>query len=150
MISNVITKKELIGDSKASQNSVKLDINPSTISDNFKDKKNYGYTQLGTFYGCDPVLLDDVNALITILYDAAYFADMTPFGDLSKKFEPQGASGLVGLMESHISIHTWPEDGVAVVDVYTCGTKKSCQQAYSSLKQSLQPKKIKKQRLIKR
>ena len=25
------------------------------------------------------------------------------------------------LAESHISIHTWPEDGKAAVDVYTCG-----------------------------
>jgi S-adenosylmethionine decarboxylase len=25
------------------------------------------------------------------------------------------------LSESHISIHTWPEDGKAAVDVYTCG-----------------------------
>jgi S-adenosylmethionine decarboxylase len=26
------------------------------------------------------------------------------------------------LSESHISIHTWPEEGMAAVDVYTCGT----------------------------
>jgi len=25
------------------------------------------------------------------------------------------------LSESHISIHTWPEEGKAAVDVYTCG-----------------------------
>jgi S-adenosylmethionine decarboxylase len=26
------------------------------------------------------------------------------------------------LSESHISIHTWPEEGKAALDVYTCGT----------------------------
>jgi len=25
------------------------------------------------------------------------------------------------LAESHISIHTWPENGMAVCDVFTCG-----------------------------
>lgn len=30
-------------------------------------------------------------------------------------------SVVIGIAESHISIHTWPETGDATVDVYTCG-----------------------------
>ena len=41
--------------------------------------------------------------------------------NISKKFEPQGVTVLCLLSESHISIHTWPEEGKAAVDVYTCG-----------------------------
>jgi len=30
-------------------------------------------------------------------------------------------SAFAALAESHISIHTWPEDSVAELDVFTCG-----------------------------
>lgn len=39
----------------------------------------------------------------------------------SYKFHPQGVTALGLLSESHISIHTWPENGYAAVDVFTCG-----------------------------
>ena len=39
----------------------------------------------------------------------------------SHKFEPQGVTCVAMLAESHISIHTWPEEGFAVCDVFTCG-----------------------------
>lgn len=32
-----------------------------------------------------------------------------------------GVTGVVLLAESHISIHTWPEHGVAAVDLFVCG-----------------------------
>ncbi len=35
--------------------------------------------------------------------------------------EGAGVTGVALLAESHISIHTWPEEGKAAVDVYTCG-----------------------------
>ncbi|MES2743645.1 MAG: adenosylmethionine decarboxylase [Pseudomonadota bacterium] len=33
----------------------------------------------------------------------------------------QGVTGMVLLAESHISIHTWPEDGFAAADIFMCG-----------------------------
>lgn len=38
-----------------------------------------------------------------------------PFG------EGMGVTGVALLAESHISIHTWPETGVAAVDLFVCG-----------------------------
>lgn len=35
-----------------------------------------------------------------------------------------GVTGLVALKESHISIHTWPENKFASVDIYMCGNAK--------------------------
>lgn len=32
-----------------------------------------------------------------------------------------GVTGVVLLAESHISIHTWPEDGYAAADIFMCG-----------------------------
>ena len=36
-------------------------------------------------------------------------------------FEPDGVSGVAVLAESHISVHTWPEDNYAAFDVFMCG-----------------------------
>ena len=36
------------------------------------------------------------------------------------KFEPQGFTALYLLSESHISIHTFPENNYAAIDIYTC------------------------------
>lgn len=36
-------------------------------------------------------------------------------------FEPLGVTGLLLLEESHVSIHTWPEQRYAAADFYTCG-----------------------------
>lgn len=37
------------------------------------------------------------------------------------KFTPSGVSGVAVLAESHISIHTWPDNKFAALDVFTCG-----------------------------
>ena len=37
------------------------------------------------------------------------------------QFEPDGMTGFLLLAESHISVHTWPEDGIAAIDIFTCG-----------------------------
>ena len=37
------------------------------------------------------------------------------------RFTPQGVTVLLALSESHASIHTYPEYGACMVDVFTCG-----------------------------
>lgn len=37
------------------------------------------------------------------------------------QFSPIGITGFLLLAESHISVHTWPEEGLATVDIFTCG-----------------------------
>ena len=38
------------------------------------------------------------------------------------KFQPHGVTGYALLAESHMSIHTWPEDGIARCDLFSCNS----------------------------
>ena len=76
---------------------------------------------LFTLKGCSAVLLDDESYIREMLIHAATLAQSTLLGLNSHKFEPQGVTAIAMLAESHISIHTWPENGMAVCDVFTCG-----------------------------
>ena len=72
-------------------------------------------------YDCDPSKLDDETFLRHTITTAAQRAGATLLNLTTHRFEPQGVTGLALLAESHISIHTWPENGYAAVDVFTCG-----------------------------
>ena len=72
-------------------------------------------------YDCDQSRLNDEAFLRTAITTAAKRAGATLLNLITHRFEPQGVTGLALLAESHISIHTWPENGYAAVDVFTCG-----------------------------
>ena len=80
-----------------------------------------GKHYLLNLYGCSFVLLNDEKCLIELLENAAVASGATVIQTIFKKFDPQGVTVICLLSESHISIHTWPEEGKAAVDVYTCG-----------------------------
>ena len=71
--------------------------------------------------GLDLELLSDPLALEVALRAGADRAGCTVLGVLKKRFEPHGASVVLLLSESHVSIHTWPELDYAAVDLFTCG-----------------------------
>lgn len=77
---------------------------------------------LADFYGVADSMLKDAAALEKLLTGAAIqagahvlFSHFHAFGDEG------GVTGVVLLAESHISIHTWPEEGFAAADVFMCG-----------------------------
>ena len=37
------------------------------------------------------------------------------------QFQPHGATAVLLLEQSHLAIHTWVEEGLACVDLMTCG-----------------------------
>lgn len=69
----------------------------------------------------DPKLLDDPARLEAALTAAAAAAKCEVLGSRSHKFQPQGASVVLLVAESHLSIHTWPEHRYAAADILTCG-----------------------------
>lgn len=76
---------------------------------------------LAELHGCDAALLNDKDYIETLMKRAAEAAGATVVGTLFHRFTPQGVSGVVVVEESHLSIHTWPENGYAAADFYTCG-----------------------------
>jgi S-adenosylmethionine decarboxylase len=80
-----------------------------------------GKHYLLNLYECSFVHLNDEHFLIDLLENAAIASGATVCQTIFKKFEPQGVTVICLLSESHISIHTWPEEGKAACDVYTCG-----------------------------
>jgi len=76
---------------------------------------------LFTLKGCSGVFLDDEHYIRDVVYHASKKCQSTLLALNSHKFEPQGVTCVAMLAESHISIHTWPELGMAVCDVFTCG-----------------------------
>ncbi len=85
-------------------------------------------------------LLDSPELLVALLEDAASAADATVLSAHHHRFEPHGVSAMLILAESHISIHTWPENGHATVDVYTCGETAKPALAAEFILDALQPK----------
>lgn len=76
---------------------------------------------LFTLYECNTGFLDDEEYIKQVLTEASYHMGATLLSVHSHKFHPQGVTSIVLLAESHISIHTWPENNIAVCDVFTCG-----------------------------
>ena len=76
---------------------------------------------LAEYYGCDRGLLNDEKALAALLTRAAEAAGVTIIGSIEHSFSPVGVTCVVAIEESHLSLHTWPEEGYAAADFFTCG-----------------------------
>ena len=66
-------------------------------------------------------LLNDVISLQETMENGINRANMTILNIFSHCFLPQGCTIVIALSESHVSCHTWPENGSIAIDVYTCG-----------------------------
>ena len=71
--------------------------------------------------GCPSPTLDNEEHIKFCLFHAAEASYSKVLKIETQKFVPHGVTGFALLAESHLSIHTWPEKGVAVCDIFTCG-----------------------------
>jgi S-adenosylmethionine decarboxylase proenzyme len=72
--------------------------------------------------GCDPALLKDAEALRPLMLDAVRAGHGTVVAEVFHNFSPHGVSGVIVIAESHVAIHTWPENGFAAVDIFSCSS----------------------------
>jgi S-adenosylmethionine decarboxylase proenzyme len=77
-----------------------------------------------------------------ILLTAALKSGATVIGQQFHQFEPEGVTGFLLLAESHLSVHTWPEEGLATIDIFTCG-QMDTDVVITHLRKRLQPKREK-------
>lgn len=83
--------------------------------------------------GCPSGLLGDQEILTSIMREAANKAQATimkvvsyrlggpPSLHPAAKKTPDGISVYVGLDESHVTCHTYQEDGLIAIDIFVCG-----------------------------
>ena len=96
----------------------------SQILSSLSDEKKLSHQSkhfLLELYRCDSEKLNDESFLRCSLNRAAKLAKATVLNLISNKFDPQGVTAIALLAESHISIHTWPENNYSAVDIFTCG-----------------------------
>lgn len=105
------------------------DMNPPTL----------GTHCLLDLFDCQAAELDDLAVLEQWLRQAAAAAGAEVLGVLRHRFNPQGASLVCLLAESHISLHTWPETRRAAADIYTCGASCEPRRACVALIERLKP-----------
>jgi S-adenosylmethionine decarboxylase len=86
-----------------------------------------GLHLIGDLYECagDASFMLDAHALRNHCLQLVRECGLTAAGDYFHQFgesgvDAAGVTGMVVLMESHMSVHTWPEKGYVTVDVYVC------------------------------
>jgi len=99
-------------------------------------------------WGVDFELLNNAELLQHHMVEAAEACGATVLSVQSKQFDPQGATVLVLLSESHLSIHTYPERGFAALDCYTCGDTVDPEIAIEYLVKILNPEKVYARKII--
>ncbi|MBW5447837.1 adenosylmethionine decarboxylase [Cohnella sp. CFH 77786] len=92
--------------------------------------------------------LNNAELLQSHMVEAAEACGATVLSVQAKQFEPQGATVLVLLSESHLSIHTYPEKGFAAIDCYTCGETVDPQLAIDYLVGVLKPERTYSKKLV--
>jgi S-adenosylmethionine decarboxylase len=106
-----------------------------------QEYSTYGRHVAVDTWGADFNMLNDAKFLEKMMVQAAEKCGATVLSVQAKQFEPQGATVLVLLSESHISIHTYPEKGFAALDCYTCGETVDPQVAMDYMISVLKPEK---------
>lgn len=102
--------------------------------------KVVGKQVYGSLYECDPNILKDREALEKIVKDAVAIGNMTLLDIKSWKIG-DGVSVVAIVLESHVTIHTWPEYSFATVDVYSCGAHTDPKRAFQYIVEQLKAKK---------
>jgi S-adenosylmethionine decarboxylase len=69
----------------------------------------------------DRTVLATVEPMKDLLCEAAEAGGATVLHEYFHQFSPHGVTGFLLLAESHISVHTWVDEGFAAFDIFTCG-----------------------------
>jgi S-adenosylmethionine decarboxylase len=89
--------------------------------------------------------MNDVAALRALCVEAVAGAGLQAVAERFHAFEPAGAgiTGVVLLAESHLAVHTWPEQSAVTLDIYVCNhsadNRAKAQVLLNALQQAFKP-----------
>jgi S-adenosylmethionine decarboxylase len=92
-------------------------------------------------------ILTDEAALLSVMHEAADVGGATVLGQTSAVFPNGALTAALLLSESHLTVHTWPEHGLARFDLLTCGSL-NAELILSHLRSELKPTRSKVVRAI--
>ena len=96
---------------------------------------------IAEFWDCE-VDLTDVGFLRDHMVVAANEANANPINIFANSFTPPGVTVLIAVEESHLSIHTWPVEKYAAIDIFTCGDNTDPDKAIDYLRYVLNPQTV--------
>ncbi|AFH42325.1 adenosylmethionine decarboxylase [Fervidicoccus fontis] len=114
------------------------------IKENIRENvsvKVYGSHIYGNLKNCNRAKLSDEGELKNIVANAAKIGKMTML-DLRSWKIGEGVSVVAVILESHITVHTWPEYNFATVDVYSCGTHTNPKAAFEYIARELEAEEV--------
>jgi S-adenosylmethionine decarboxylase len=91
------------------------------------------YVALAIFEWVPREFLDDADALRAALLSAVERGGFTLHQEVVVKFQPQGVTACAVVGESHLALHTWPEEGRMFFDVATCGERSGVRGAIDAM-----------------
>lgn len=104
----------------------------------FSSQRNSEYQFNGTHVfsdisGIADDTLNDHRLILEALSEGITDSGATICDVVIKEFEPAGMTALYLLSESHVSVHTYPEQNSLFVDAFTCGVRCQPQRIIDSL-----------------
>lgn len=94
------------------------------------------------FYGCSLASLNDAKGFREVLLAAIAEAGGTYVTDIFHHFNPHGLSGVVVIAESHVALHTWPEQRFAAIDIFSCSPRLRLDVLRSRIEEWLHPDRV--------
>jgi S-adenosylmethionine decarboxylase proenzyme len=96
----------------------------SPFNNNLRDQTTpSGQHLLIDIKNVEAAFLNSESRLATAMQDAVLAAGLTMLSYHCHSLHPAGVSCVGVLLESHISFHTWPEEGVITLDLFTTSEK---------------------------
>jgi S-adenosylmethionine decarboxylase len=100
----------------------------------------------GNLYDVDDSILKNLDYLEESVIEAAKAGNLHIIDIMKRQFNTKdspdigGVSIIALIVESHISLHTWPESGYATLDIYSCGNESNPALAFDYIVSTLKPK----------
>lgn len=95
------------------------------------------FVALAIFEGCPYAWLNSSAALVAALESAIEAGSFTHYQTVAQSFEPHGVTACVVVGESHLTLHSWPEEGRLFVDIASCSTIESVRRAIEAIERAM-------------